>query len=114
MYWLLALRVLNGLLSGYVPNSTALIASQVPKERSGYALGTLATGVIGGTLVGPLIGGVLAQWLGIRHVFLLVGFILLLCNLLTFFFIKEDFKPVTKEKIYQPAKCLKQLKTNKS
>lgn len=98
VYWLLALRVLNGLLSGYVPNSTALIASQVPKERSGYALGTLATGVIGGTLVGPLIGGVLAQWLGIRHVFLLVGFILLLCNLLTFFFIKEDFKPVTKEK----------------
>ena len=46
VYWLLALRVLNGLLSGYVPNSTALIASQVPKERSGYALGTLATGLL--------------------------------------------------------------------
>ena len=42
--------------SGFVPNSTALIASQVPKDQSGYALGTLSTGVVAGTLMGPLIG----------------------------------------------------------
>ncbi|WP_205402051.1 multidrug efflux MFS transporter [Streptococcus lutetiensis] len=96
VFWLLALRLLNGLFSGYIPNSTALIASQAPKNRSGYALGTLATGMIGGSLIGPLLGGVLAEWLGIRQVFLLVGFILLICNLLTVFLIKEDFKPVAK------------------
>lgn len=96
VFWLLVLRILNGLFSGYVPNSTALIASQAPKNRSGYALGTLATGVIGGSLVGPLLGGVLAEILGIRQVFLLVGFILLICNLMTVFLIKEDFQPVTK------------------
>ncbi|KXU04155.1 multidrug efflux MFS transporter [Streptococcus gallolyticus] len=96
VFWLLVLRILNGLFSGYVPNSTALIASQAPKNRSGYALGTLATGVIGGSLVGPLLGGVLAEILGIRQVFLLVGFILLVCNLMTVFLVKEDFQPVTK------------------
>ena len=96
IFWLLVLRILNGLFSGYVPNSTALIASQAPKNRSGYALGTLATGVIGGSLVGPLLGGVLAEILGIRQVFLLVGFILLICNLMTVFLVKEDFQPVTK------------------
>lgn len=96
VFWLLVLRILNGLFSGYVPNSTALIASQAPKNRLGYALGTLATGVIGGSLVGPLLGGVLAEILGIRQVFLLVGFILLICNLMTVFFVKEDFQPVTK------------------
>lgn len=96
VFGLLVLRILNGLFSGYVPNSTALIASQAPKNRSGYALGTLATGVIGGSLVGPLLGGVLAEILGIRQVFLLVGFILLICNLMTVFFVKEDFQPVTK------------------
>lgn len=96
VFWLLVLRILNGLFSGYVPNSTALIASQTPKNRSGYALGTLATGVIGGSLVGPLLGGVLAEILGIRQVFLLVGFILLVCNLMTVFLVKEDFQPVTK------------------
>lgn len=96
VFWLLVLRILNGLFSGYVPNSTALIASQAPKNRSGYALGTLATGVIGGSLVGPLLSGVLAEILGIRQVFLLVGFILLICNLMTVFLVKEDFQPVTK------------------
>ena len=96
VFWLLVLRILNGLFSGCIPNSTALIASQAPKNRSGYALGTLATGVIGGSLVGPLLGGVLAEILGIRQVFLLVGFILLICNLMTVFLVKEDFQPVTK------------------
>ena len=96
VFWLLVLRILNGLFSGYVPNSTALIASQAPKNHLGYALGTLATGVIGGSLVGPLLGGVLAEILGIRQVFLLVGFTLLICNLMTVFFVKEDFQPVTK------------------
>ena len=99
VFWLLVLRILNGLFSGYVPNSTALIASQAPKNRSGYALGTLATGVIGGSLVGPFWGGVLAEILGIRQVFLLVGFILLICNLMTIFLVKEDFQPVTKAEV---------------
>ena len=52
VFWLLVLRLLNGVFSGFVPNSTALIASQVPKDQSGYALGTLSTGVVAGTLMG--------------------------------------------------------------
>ena len=96
VFWLLVLRILNGLFAGYVPNSTALIASQAPKNRSGYALGTLSTGVVGGSLVGPLLGGVLAEVLGIRQVFLLVGLILLICNLMTVFLVKEDFQVMAK------------------
>lgn len=97
VYWLLILRVLNGVFAGYVPNSTALIASQAPQERSGYALGTLATGVTAGSLIGPLLGGLLAEWLGIRQVFLLVGTILFICTLMTIFWVKEDFEPVSRK-----------------
>ena len=74
VFWLLVLRLLNGVFSGFVPNSTALIASQVPKDQSGYALGTLSTGVVAGTLMGPLIGGFIAENLGMRNVFLFSGF----------------------------------------
>ncbi len=75
VFWLLVLRLLNGVFfQAFVPNSTALIASQVPKDQSGYALGTLSTGVVAGTLMGPLIGGLIAENLGMRNVFLLVGF----------------------------------------
>lgn len=98
IYWLLFLRLLNGVFTGFVPNATALIASQVPKDKSGAALGTLSTGVVAGTLTGPFVGGFIAEIFGIRNVFLLVGTFLFLAAILTIFFIKEDFQPVAKEK----------------
>ena len=98
VFWLLALRLLNGVFTGYVPNATALIASQVPKDKSGYALGTLSSGVVAGTLTGPFVGGMIAEVFGIRNVFLMVGGFLFLAAILTIFFIKEDFQPVPKEK----------------
>lgn len=64
---MLLLRLLNGVFSGFVPNSTALIASQVPKNQSGYALGTLSTGTVAGTLMGPLLGGLIAEQFGMRN-----------------------------------------------
>ena len=98
VYWLLALRLLNGVFTGFVPNATALIASQVPKDKSGYALGTLSSGVVAGTLTGPFVGGMIAEVFGIRNVFLMVGGFLFLAAILTILFIKEDFQPVPKEK----------------
>lgn len=96
IFWLLVLRVLNGIFTGYVPNATALIASQVPKDKTGYALGTLSTGLVAGNLIGPTLGGVLAEIFGIHQVFLLVGLLYLVALLLTIYFIKEDFTPVPK------------------
>mgnify|MGYP000694843858 CR=1 FL=1 len=96
VFWLLFLRTLNGLFAGYVPNATALIASQVPQNRSGYALGTLSTGLTAGVLIGPLLGGTLSEAFGMRGTFLLVGLILFICCLLTIFGLKENFQPVEK------------------
>ncbi|MGT2739669.1 multidrug efflux MFS transporter [Streptococcus pantholopis] len=108
---LLLLRLLNGIFAGYVPNATALIAAQAPRQHSGYALGTLATGVTAGTLIGPLLGGVLAEFLGIRQVFLLVGFILFICSLLTLFFVKENFEPIKKADVMSTRDVFKQSRS---
>ena len=96
VFWLLFLRTLNGLFAGYVPNATALIASQVPQNRSGYALGTLSTGLTAGVLIGPLLGGTLSEAFGMRGTFLLVGLILFICCLLTVFGLRENFQPIEK------------------
>ncbi len=96
-YWLLVMRFFNGILSGYIPNATAMIASQAPKEKSGWALGTLSTGAVAGTLIGPSMGGVLAQWFGMENVFLITGGLLLITTILTIFMVKEDFQPVEKK-----------------
>ncbi|EHI74289.1 Multi-drug resistance efflux pump PmrA family protein [Streptococcus criceti HS-6] len=110
VFWMLALRLLNGMFAGYVPNSTALIASQAPKEKLGAALGTLATGVTAGTLIGPLLGGYFADLLGIRNIFLFVGGLLLLLNLMTVFLIREDFVPVKREHELPTKDLLHQVK----
>lgn len=94
VWWLLAMRLLNGIFAGYIPNSTALIASQIPKDKSGYALGILSTGMIGGSLIGPSIGGFFAQIVGMKNVFFITGVILLLVTILTILFVQENFMPI--------------------
>ncbi|MBM9834638.1 MFS transporter, partial [Enterococcus faecalis] len=70
--------------------------SQAPREKSGWALGTLATGAIAGNLIGPSMGGALAQWFGMKNVFIITGVVLLITLLLTIFLVQEDFEPVEK------------------
>lgn len=96
VYWLLIMRFMTGILSGYIPNATALIASQAPKEKSGWALGTLATGAIAGNLIGPSMGGALAQVFGMENVFIITGVVLLITTILTVLLVKENFVPIEK------------------
>jgi MFS family permease len=63
VWQLLILRGVMGLTSGYIPNAMALVASQAPRERSGWALSTLSTAQISGVIGGPLMGGFLADHL---------------------------------------------------
>jgi MFS family permease len=91
VYQLMVLRLLQGTISGFYAASITLIATQTPKERTGWALGTLATGSVGGMLFGPLFGGYLAEKIGFRSVFLSTGVLLLIAFLLSVFFVKEQF-----------------------
>jgi MFS transporter, DHA1 family, multidrug resistance protein len=56
-----AARALMGVFAGFSSTAMALVASQVPERRLGYALGLLSSGQLVGSLVGPVIGGVLAD-----------------------------------------------------
>ena len=57
-------QCLMGVFAGFSSAAIALVASQVPEGRLGYALGWLSTGQLVGSLVGPLIGGPLADLTG--------------------------------------------------
>lgn len=91
---LIALRALQGLFSGYISNAQALIASQTPRANAGKALGTLVTGSTSGMLMGPIIGGALAQFVSIRNTFFITSGLLLLTGIMSAFFVKEDFVPI--------------------
>ncbi len=93
IYQLVGLRLLAGLLGGYASGATILVATQTPKERSGWALGVLSSGIMAGNLTGPLIGGLLPPLIGIRHTFFLAGAMIFLTFLATVFLMKEAPRP---------------------
>lgn len=94
VWQLFILRAIMGLTSGYIPNAMALVASQVPRERSGWALSTLSTAQISGVIGGPLLGGFLADHVGLRAVFIITAILLTISFLVTLFLIKEGGRPV--------------------
>jgi MFS family permease len=87
---LVGLRLFAGFAGGYSSGATILVATQTPRERSGWALGMLMSGIMAGNLVGPLIGGTLPPLIGIRGTFWLAGFVIFLAFLATTFLIKEE------------------------
>ncbi len=89
VYQLTGLRILQGALSGFQSAVVTLIATQTPKERSGWALGVLFSGQVGGTLLGPLFGGYLAEIIGFQGNFITIGVMCFVAFMATFLFVEE-------------------------
>lgn len=91
IYQLVGLRLLQGTISGFYSGAITLVATQTPKEQSGWALGTLSTGSVAGMLLGPLFGGYLATIAGIRSNFMVIGVLLMIAFWASLIFVKEQF-----------------------
>lgn len=90
---LLALRLLQGMLTGTISASIALVASVTPQRRSGFALGMMQAAVLLGVAIGPLLGGAVADLFGYRASFRAGALIVLLGGLLVHFGAHEHFTP---------------------
>lgn len=88
-YWFLVVRVLQGLLAGFVPAAIAMVATNTPEDKTGYALGIMSTSGATGSIIGPLIGGVVSHYYGNRNAFLFSSVIVLFSALIATFFAKE-------------------------
>ncbi|KGL39418.1 MFS transporter [Listeria sp. SHR_NRA_18] len=91
VYELIALRTLQGVVTGFATACTALVATQTDEAHAGWALGTLSTGAITGSLLGPLVGGIIAEHFGLQNVFFMTGGLLFAAFILTALFVKENF-----------------------
>ncbi len=91
VYVLIALRLLQGIITGYSTVCTTLIATQTDKAHAGGALGLLSTSNIAGSLLGPSIGGFIAENAGIPNTFFLTGVLMLIAFITTWLFVKETF-----------------------
>src|SRR6202171_6149803 len=88
-----ALRILQGLSAGTIAAATALVASIVPRDRIAASMGQLQTSVYVGIAAGPVLGGLIAQAVGIRGTFFVAGAMLALAGLLVWQFVHEHYTP---------------------
>jgi len=66
---LMALRVVQGCLTGTPTAASALLATQSPKNRLAYALGLLQTALFIGMSLGPMLGGYIGDAFSYRATF---------------------------------------------
>ncbi len=78
--------------AGCTPAAHSLISDLVPKERRASALAFYALGIPIGTLLGMIIGGLLADALGWRRAFVVVGLPGVVLAGVVFFLLKEPRK----------------------
>ena len=92
---LLFLRIAQGAVSGFIAAALALMASSAPRDRMGYALGTLQTAIPTGTIIGPLIGGMLADLIGYRQIFFVTAALNVLAGILVVTMVRRDVGSVS-------------------
>lgn len=92
---LAGLRLLNGVIAGFIAASNAFVASNTPREHVGYALGLIQGASVAGNIMGPLYGGVMVHFLPVHYVFFATSAGLLIASSGVLLFVVEEFKRPT-------------------
>ena len=71
VYQLIGVRILCGIVAGFVPACMSMASSSLPESRMGWGMGLMQTALSSGTIMGPLMGGYMASWFGMRMSFYL-------------------------------------------
>jgi MFS transporter, DHA1 family, multidrug resistance protein len=87
---LTVLRGIQGASSGTVAAATALVATETPAAHLAWALGILSSAISLGSAVGPAAGGLAANVVGLRAIFLGGGALLLLAMIPVLLVVRES------------------------
>jgi DHA1 family multidrug resistance protein-like MFS transporter len=90
---LVGLRVVQGMFSGVVGASRALVAGSVPRDKVPYAMGLIQSAIFMGQTLGPTIGGILGSTIGFRASFIATAGINVIAGTLAVIYVKEQPAP---------------------
>jgi len=86
---LVIFRMIQGAVSGFIASSLALVTASAPRERSGYVIGILQTSISAGTIIGPVVGGLLSDVFTYSTVFFLTSTFCFVSGILILINVKE-------------------------
>jgi len=90
---LLIFRTVQGAISGFLAASLAMVSATTPKEKLGSSLGFLQSATAAGTVIGPVVGGLLADVMSYRQIFFLVAAICFIAGFVVIRYVHEIKHP---------------------
>ena len=87
---LVVMRALHGVVSGFVATCMSLAADSLPKDKVGWGLGIMQAAGSSGSILGPLMGGMLGSLVGMRLSFVLGGIMFLMGAVCILLFVTEQ------------------------
>ena len=90
---LVGMRIFQGFAAGLWPMDLAIMTMYAPPDKLGICLGIMQSAMTAGGVIGPLLGGVLAEAFGMRASFFVASAALMLNCAVFIFVIKEPPKP---------------------
>lgn len=100
------LRLLNGVVTGFIPTSLAFISTQTTKENAGKMLGTLQMGSVTGMLFGPLFGGLMADAFGFQYTFIITSISIVIAAFIILFGLHEQVREKSKKLVNYSRKTI--------
>jgi MFS transporter, DHA1 family, multidrug resistance protein len=79
-----ALRAVQGLFAGYGALAITMAAESAPRDRTAHAIGIVQSAQRLGPALGPIIGGLVAQMVGLRNAFLVTSVFYVVALVLVF------------------------------
>ena len=100
------LRLVMGIVTGFIPTSLAFISSQTARKDAGKMLGTLQMGSVSGMLFGPMLGGLMADAFGFQYTFIITAVSISTATIIVLFGIKEQIRVKSKRAIIYTRKAI--------
>jgi MFS family permease len=104
---LLALRILQGSFSGYMPPSLTLVSVSAPPDRTGQVTSWIQTASTFGTILGPLLGVILLERFDVHALFATTGIGAGVSGLLVLLFAREDERERASVSRFAPGEVLR-------
>ncbi len=108
---LLALRLGQGVFSGFIPPSITLVSIAAPRDRQGRVTSTLQAALPAGMILGPVFGHFVAELFGVTSVFFFVAGMAASSALLVALFAHEDPSLLLTIEHFSPTSSLHEPRT---
>ncbi len=109
---LLCMRAFQGFAAGLWPACLALMSSYAPQTKVGFCMGVMQGAMTAGGVLGPLAGGLLAHWFGMRMTFFMGSGFLFLITIILMIYIKEPPKKASDHAADKDARAEKKPKVS--